>query len=303
MDKKITVYVGVILAMVFWSLAFIWEKEALDHFKPFTIIFLRLVVATTFLFAIAGISKKMQQIKQADVKWFLLLALFEPILYFIGETTGLLYVSPIIAAVLISLVPLLVPIFAFYFLKERITIANLTGILISVIGVAMVLINKNFSFDVAPIGIALIGLSVFAAIGYTIMVRKLTNRYTPLTITAYQNLYGLLAFFPLFLIVDFQEFKELTYTVENISLVIKLAIFGSCFSFILFAHAITKIGVNEASIFGNAIPVFTAVLAYFMLGDELSPQKIFGIFIVITGLFISQMNFSKIKQKLVAKRV
>jgi drug/metabolite transporter (DMT)-like permease len=49
-------------------------------------------------------------------------------------------------------------------------------------------------------------------------------------------------------------------------------------------------GVTKANTYINLIPVFVAILAYFILKDELGPQKIAGIFVVVCGLFLAQIK-------------
>lgn len=74
-----------------------------------------------------------------------------------------------------------------------------------------------------------------------------------------------------------------------IILILKLAIFASTLAFILIAYVIKKIGLINANIFANLIPVFTAVIAYYILKESFDLKKIIGILIVICGLFISQI--------------
>jgi len=71
--------------------------------------------------------------------------------------------------------------------------------------------------------------------------------------------------------------------------IVKLAILPSTVSFILIAYVIKKIGLINANIFANLIPVFTVVIAFYVLKESLELQKIMGILIVICGLLISQI--------------
>ena len=72
-----------------------------------------------------------------------------------------------------------------------------------------------------------------------------------------------------------------------------LAIFGSSLASIFFTYCIRNIGATRTEIFTNLIPVFTAIFAWYMLGEELGPKKIIGIAVVLTGLFLSQMKSRK----------
>jgi drug/metabolite transporter (DMT)-like permease len=103
-------------------------------------------------------------------------------------------------------------------------------------------------------------------------------------------------FLPLFFIFEFPHFLSVKPNLSVIVLILKLAIFASTLAFILITYVIKKIGLINANIFANLIPVFTAVIAYFILKESFDLKKIIGILVVICGLFISQIpQFAKDK--------
>ena len=68
-----------------------------------------------------------------------------------------------------------------------------------------------------------------------------------------------------------------------------LAVFASTLAFLLFIVVIRELGINKANMFTYLIPVFTAILSYFILSESFSFQKITGIILVITGVSLSQI--------------
>src|ERR1035437_828369 len=128
MYKSIKLYTAIVLAMVFWSFSFIWTRVAIHSFHPMTLITLRLLIASILLFVVAKSSDKLQKLRREDFKWFILLAFFEPFLYYVGETYGLTTVESTLAAVIVSTIPLFAPVLAFFVLNERISLANIIGI-------------------------------------------------------------------------------------------------------------------------------------------------------------------------------
>ena len=77
---------------------------------------------------------------------------------------------------------------------------------------------------------------------------------------------------------------------EAVVPMLELAFFGSSFAFIFFTISIQKLGVTKSNAFTNAIPVLTAIFAFFLLGETLSFIKMAGIGLVIAGLFMSQVR-------------
>ncbi|MCK9309933.1 MAG: DMT family transporter, partial [Candidatus Cloacimonetes bacterium] len=78
-------YLKAILAMLFWSVTFVWIKVALKTYRPYEITFLRLVLAATLLFLVMWLSKKREKISTKDYLHLMLVSFCEPFMYFIGE--------------------------------------------------------------------------------------------------------------------------------------------------------------------------------------------------------------------------
>lgn len=76
--------------------------------------------------------------------------------------------------------------------------------------------------------------------------------------------------------------------------ILKLAVFASCGSFILFGYSVITIGVTRANLFTNIIPILTAVIAFFVIGEVITLEKYFGIIIMISGLYLAQIRGNKI---------
>ncbi len=292
MDKNLLkIYLSAILAMVFWSFSFIWYKEVLVLYRPISLVLMRLIISSVFLFILTLSLGKLNKLNKSDLKLFLTLSLFQPFLYFLGESYGVDMVPTTVASVIISTIPLLSPIGAYYVLKERVTLMNIIGILVSILGVGLVIFHQGFSLvDVHPAGVAYLFVAVAAAIGYSLLIKRLSVKYNVFSIVTYQNTIGIIYFFPLFLLVDFKEFITITPTWDVIFPLFKLGIFASTFAFIFFTFAIKKLGVTRANIFTNAIPILTAIFAYFLLDEALTSLKMIGIVIAVSGLFISQVK-------------
>jgi len=291
--NKAGVYISVVAAMTMWSLTFVWFKIVNEYYGPFTIVFLRLFLSAVILLGISWISSLLQKIQRGDLLRFLVLAFIYPVIYFIAESLGLTMISASQGAVIISVIPLLVPVGAYLFLNERVSTLNIVGILISFIGVVIVVMKRDFSFNAAPAGILLMLVAVLSAVGYTLMVKKLTERYNAFTITTYQNIIGSVMFLPLFLFFEYRDFLSSEHSVRGIVNLGYLAVFGSSLAFIFFNYGVKVLGVTRTEIFSNIIPVITAVFAYYMLGEDLGFQKLFGIAVVLSGLFLAQLKTRK----------
>jgi drug/metabolite transporter (DMT)-like permease len=279
-----------VLSMIFWSFSFIWFKIANKTFHPITIVFIRLFFSVILLTIFLIVTKNYMKVKKTDRKLFLMLALFEPFFYFLGESFGLTYVSATVCSVLISTIPVFATIGAWLIFKEKLKAINYAGIIISFIGVLVFILNTNGTISFSIKGLGLLTLAVISAVGYNLTLSRLVATYSPVYIVNVQNLIGAILFLPLFLIFDFKHFISTPFTFVMFKPIIELSFFASCGAFILFAYSVRNMGITRANVFSNCIPLFTALFSFILMGERLTVQNIVGMAIVIAGLFMSQMN-------------
>lgn len=288
--------------MLIWAGAGIAVKEALLVFTPLTVIVLRFSLAVFLMLFIGLVFRNnniigLQRVKKTDIPLFLLGGLFQPFLYFIFETyTYQSFASPTIAEAMLSMQPVLAPIFAFVLLREQVTRNNIIGILLSTIGVLILLLvgAENFAFG-SSWGILLAFLTVSMSVSYSIVLRRIPAHYSPLSIVFYVQSFSLLLFYVLWggdLLLNSSTPELLNSStpqlLNSLLSVLYLAIFASVVAFILFCYTVRKIGVTRANLFNNVRPVFTALLMLVMFNEQLPLWKWIGIAIIIIGLFISQ---------------
>jgi drug/metabolite transporter (DMT)-like permease len=290
LNYKLKTYSAVVLSMIFWSFSFIWFKKANETFHPITIIFIRLSFSVILLTSYLIITKNFMKIRKRDRRLFLMMALFEPFVYFLGESFGLTYVSATVCSVLISTIPVFATLGAWWIFKERLRTINYAGVVLSFIGVLVFILNKDGSISISIKGLGLLMIAVFSAVGYNLILSHLVGTYTPVYIVNVQNIIGAVLFLPLFLIADLTHFINTPFTFNMFKPIIELSVFASCSAFILFAYSVRNMGISKANVFSNSIPVFTALFSFIILGEKLTIQNITGMVIVTAGLLMSQMN-------------
>ena len=266
-----------------------------EAYGPLTTILFRLLISSGLMLIFTSLTGKLQKIRTGDLKLFLLLAFFEPFLYFMGESYGLMYVSSTVASVIVATIPLFAPVAAWYFYKEKLSRTNLYGLVITFFGVSLVVLDTSFNFNASPLGVSLEFLAVFGAIGYASILKGISHKYNTFTIITYQNLIGAILFLPFWLGIEYSDFTHVAYNPKAFGAIIKLAIFASTFAFILFTYSVRNMGINKSNTFINVIPVCVAVFAYLILGDELNYHQMVGIVVVISGLFLAQINWKRKK--------
>lgn len=285
---QLKTYVALSATVVFWGLSFVATKVALESIPAFTLVFARFGLASIF-FAVLVARRGLPSLTFADHGKIFLMALFEPGLYFICETLGLLYTSAPKASVIIATVPIAVAIASALLLKERTGRLGIAGIFLSLAGIAL-LVTADPAFDGTLNGslkgdLLIVG-AVLSAAFYIVGARDLGRRYTAGAITSLQVFYGALFYAPAFL----WEFPSVSWTsisLRSWSAVLYLTLFATVAAFLCYNYALTKIPAPRAAIFINGIPVVTAVGAWIILGEHLTLLQAGGGAIVLAAVWLA----------------
>lgn len=305
--KKIIPYLSVVTAMLIWAGAGIAVKEALVVFSPLTLIVLRFTLAVLLMLCIGLVFRKnevvgLQKVDRKDLPLFLLGGLFQPFLYFIFETyTYQSFASPTIAEALLSTQPVMAPLFALVLLRERVTRNNIIGIVLSTVGMLMLLLVGADDFVLGSSwGVLLAVLTVSMSVSYSVVLRKIPAKYSPLSIVFYVQSFALLLFYLVWggealysggVALCSGGVELCSGGVEwwrSCAAVVYLAVLASVAAFVLFCYTVREIGVTRANVFNNVRPVFTAILMWLIFGEVLPVWKLVGIVVIIVGLFVSQ---------------
>ncbi len=294
---KVFVYFFLILAMVFWGLSFVWYKQALVYFRPISLIFLRLIISFPLLFLLAFLTNKLKLIKLRDIPIFLLLAFFEPFLYFLGEVFGMNYISSTGASIIVATIPLFISIIAYFVFSEKLSVLSYIGIFLSFIGVVLVVLSDKESSFSTWRGILLMTLAVVSAVGYGLILKKIAGKYPPLTIVSMQNFIGAIYYLPFFLIFEWPLLSKISLSFEMVVPLLNLSIFASAIAYLGYVNGLKNLGVSKSSVFTNFIPVVTAIAAHVILDEQMYTIKIIGIALVVIGLIFSQTRKRKVVTK------
>ncbi len=291
MEKKFSLLgiFSLIFAMFIWASTFIGIKSAMEYYGAYTVIFGRMVFAALcFVFFIKQFLK--YDFTKKDIGYILLLALFEPCLYFIFEAKALQLTTASQAGMITSLMPLITSVLAIFILKELVSKQFIFGSFLAVFGAVWLSLEATSSLS-APnpmLGNFLEFIAMCCAAGYTIVAKHLTYKFSAMFITAIQAFIGVFFFIP-FVAYELSV-TPFVFSLEGLLWTMYLGVFATLGGYALYNFALTKIDASKASIFINLIPVFTLILAYFILNERLTYVEIFASFMILFGVVVSQVK-------------
>jgi drug/metabolite transporter (DMT)-like permease len=288
--NPIKIYAALIATMVFWGLSFVATKVALESIPTFTLVFARFFLAA-IIFLIVRQGRKWPAFKRNDHVKMVLLALFEPGLYFIFETIGLQHTSAAKTSLIIATIPVVVLVLGTLMLGERATDTNVFGIILSFCGIALLVVgDPDFSWDFqgSLFGDLLICGAVISASLYMIFARDLGGRYSSFEITFVQIAYGAV-FFAIPSLWELPDVMLTAFTLRSVIAVIYLTLFATVGAFMCYNYALSQVPASRASVFINGIPVVTAIGAWALLNERLTAIQLGGGALVLAAVFLTNL--------------
>ena len=294
--SKVLTYIASIFAITLWGMSYIWTDKLIAQNIPiFYFVFVRILMAGLILFLFNTAYGRIKRIQRQDLPKFMLLAFFEPFIYFICETYGLKVTgSPTLSAMVVATIPIFSIAAGIMFFKEKINFINVIGIIFSLVGIVMVAMAKGELGEHFIWGIVLLLIAVIAEVGHASLTKSLSGNYSSQIIVMYQFLIGSIYLLPLFLWKGLDGFnKEVYFSTDVWFPLLCLAILCSSLAFSLWVSTIKNLGVAKSSIFSALIPVAAAIIAWVLGHEYLNPRQWIGIEVSTAGVLLSQYTVKK----------
>ncbi|MDD2965979.1 MAG: EamA family transporter [Desulfovibrionaceae bacterium] len=294
MQQAMMPHTALFFAMLFWGSSFIALKVALTAFTPWELMAGRMAVASLIFIPVLP---QLWRTLRNKGGWGLiaLMVISEPCLYFVFETQALLYTSAAQAGMLVSVLPLVVALMAFVFLRERTSPRTWCGLCLAGAGV-VVLSAGGVATESSPaplLGNILEGIAMCCATVYTLCARTLSLRYTALEITAMQVLAGLSFFGMAALLPLPAQLVTLPMPIAPWLPVASIIYLGTVVTFGgygLYNYGIQRLSAGQAAAYTNLMPVIGLVLGVCLLEESFTAVQYAASLVVIAGVCISQQS-------------
>jgi len=291
-----TGYIFAIGATVFWSGNFIVARELNQSVPPVSLAFWRWFVAVIVLFpfALRSLITQWPQIREnlpyLSITAFLGVTAFNTMLYIGSQTTSALNLS------LISITsPIFIVILARFFFAERLTFYKVAGIIIVAVGV-IVLISRgvlgnllNLSFATGDVWM------LTASFGFAIYSILVIRKPKEIGVWAFQLSTFILGFIFLMPFYTWEHLVVPPTVFDSVAVysILYLGVFASIFSFVLWNKSILMIGAAKAGMVYYTLPLFSGILAWFFLGEDIGMLHFISGLMIVSGIFIANYEQRK----------
>jgi drug/metabolite transporter (DMT)-like permease len=294
-NKLFVGHVAGLASCLIWGLAFINLKVLLPYFNSGFINLVRYIIASLFVFCIHKVTGSKIRLCKKDKKKIILSGVFGMALYNVFTTLALNTVSASMVGVFNGAVPIITIIInSLFVIKGKLSKKVFFAGILSLIGIILVVLSDGSitDFKGSILGFFYLILSLLVWLFYVFISKSLIVNGNGITILMYQVFFSFIAMIPFSLIEIMNNGINLKYFLKVdvvISFVI-LGIFCSGLGFIFYSNALKNIGTNMSSMYMNLIPIVSVLASAFILGEKLTYLKLFGVVIIITSLFLCDVE-------------
>lgn len=221
------------------------------------------------------------------------MGLFGVSFYYIFFNISLVYTPASTGALIQGFIPATIALLAAIFLKEKLTGMQIAGIIISVLGVALIgFISEPAAKSANPVlGTVLMILAVIDWAVYTIISKKMTAIH-PLLITTYCTVIGTIFLLPA-VYIEWRQHSFPAVSFKDWLGICYLGVFASAICYLLYNSALNYLSAVQVGNFLNLDPVIGAVFALIVLKESISLWQVGGSVLVLIGIWLSSKHANK----------
>ena len=268
-----------------------------EYMGPLGFVAVRVIMATIMFWAVSLFTTG-ERIARSDLPLVLLCGLTGVAINQTMFFSGLELTTPIHASLIMTTNPVLVLIFSHFLLHEKITSRKVLGIVMGCIG-AILLITFGKEIGTGEntlMGDIMVFINAMSYGLYLVLVKRLTSRYSPLTVIRYVFTAGLLFVAP----VGFGQLRVVewhTFSPSVWAAVAYVVVFVTFLAYLLNIFALRQVNPSTVSIYIYLQPLFASILSTFFGMENLTPVKLLSGLLIFTGVFLVSDYGSKRRAK------
>ena len=288
-------YTLLMLALIFfWGSSFVVVKVALiEGLTPVAIATFRFLVAGA-LFVLTLLYTKTRDryyrlvVDKNDVPMLLLLALTGVTFFFIAQYTGIEMAGASTAAILVTLLsPIIITIISSKLLAEHLTGRQALGIVIAAAGAFITIAGGTLTFQNEPdffLGSLILISTPFLWTAYSLLGKKIMEKYDPLLVVSYVNVLGGLCLIP-FSIAEHSINKITAMSLNAWLAILYLSVTCSLIGYFIWFYVIKHVGAGVTSTFLFGEPIITVLFATLFAGERVNLMIIGGGALLFLGVY------------------
>lgn len=295
MTTKTKALIAVILGNAIFGFSFLFSKVILDMTVPSVLLAVRFSLAFLVLnlIVLLGKGKIEFSLKGKPLKDILLLAIFQPVIYFFAESYGIAYTSSAFAGTIIAVIPIAGIICDILIMHVKVSKKQVLCSVFSVIGVAITTLGVENTKSSA-LGIFMLFIAVLAAAFFYVFSQKAGEHYNALERTYVMFAVGSVTYVIAALIQCAGKYDTLLLpavtSMEFWGGMIYLSVFSSVAAFMALNFGSSYLPVSQGTIFANLTTVISIVAGVVILHEKFTIQQVIGAAVILASVYFASVN-------------
>ncbi len=286
---KLRNHILLLFTMVVWAGSFVFIKIGLRELDAFNLAFYRFVLASPLLLIFVYLRGKLGKVDVNDLPRIAVLGLAGVALLYAVQFVALEYTTATNASILINTAVVFVALISFA-MGERLSAMKAAGVAISFLGIVLIVSKGKLEFFTSKtfVGDMLMIFDGFLWAIYTILGKNMLEKYNAEMLTAYTFVAGTVLLFPFAAFSGFAN--PVNVSLQTVVALLYLSILCSVFAYLVWYEALSSEDSVSVSAYIYLVPLFTAIIAYFVL-DEVpdiytvvgGAATLFGVYMTVTS--------------------
>ena len=277
-----------------WSSAFTSAKILVTAASPLMVLSLRFFISGLLGIALARVLGQKIKLNKGEWTVVVIIGISQNAIYLAFNFIAMQWIEASLAAIIASLLPLVVAAVCWIFMGEKTGLKGMLGLTVGFGGVLVIMLDKLSSSN-AYLGMTLCLIAVAALAGATLYVgRMMSLNKNVVMIVGLQMLVGSITLFPFSLIFETWNIELSTsFVLAFLYTTLVPGLFGTLIWFFL----VRRIGPVKAATFHFLNPFFGVLVAAFILSEPLSISDGIGVTIIMAGILLVQLSRKKLAKE------
>jgi drug/metabolite transporter (DMT)-like permease len=284
-------HLSLLAANIIYGLNYSIAKAVMpEHIKPFALVSVRSISAAA-LFWITSLFMPREPVNRKDLLFLFGCSFFGVVINQTLFLVGLDMTTPINSSIILSTNPIFAFVFAALILKERITFLKGTGLAIGLSGVLLLILQNG----VPDMGSSTFLGDIFSMINtiswafYTVIIKKMLEKYHPVTVMKWTFLFGMLTNIP----AGYHQWSKMDWSSIpfNAWLQIGFVIVGATYlGYLLITFGLRRLSPTIVSTYTYTQPIIAAYLATLMGQDHINLVMVVSALLIFAGVFVVSLQ-------------
>lgn len=277
-----------VIFLLLWSGGFAFARIGVEHSPPMTLLALRYWFAIVVLLVVLAILRPPVPHRARDWGHLMVVGALVQGLYFSFSYLGFwLGVSAGTMAVIVSLQPILVGLLAPQFVAEHVGLARWPGLILGLIGAAMVILARSEVEVTSAVGLLCAAGALMSMTVGTLYEKRFGLNHHPVTSNTIQYLVGFVLVLPIAVAL---EPMEVNWTGEFVVALAYLVIANSLIAVTLLLAMIRHGEAARVSALLFMVPPMAAFIAWALIGEAMPPAAWAGMAVAAAGVALATRN-------------